>query len=320
MLGGAVTGKLAEARSTGVFALDPRAVKALVDETNTASSTFGEIVTAMLAKNPSARIAAQDVERALATGASVVAGGAAIIEEDEEDEAIAAATEQRRAAEVKAAEERRQRLAAEAKTAEAERKLRAAEATAAEEKKQREAAAAAEAEQRRRAAAAAKAAEEKKQREAAAAAEAERRRRVAAAAKAAKEKKQREAAAAAEAERRRRAEAKAAEEKRRREAEDVDPSKLPLLRTLQGHSSHVRRAASACWTAFVIWVFVVGHERCGVSGRAVRRFWVVRQHACPVPLTVRGTQALVGFAPLAPSVFCAARQNAVLRRSPLRPT
>ena len=41
---------------------------------------------------------------------------------------------------------------------------------------------------------------------------------------------------------------------------------------------------------------------------------------CPVPLTVRGTQVLVGFAPLAPSVFCAARQNAVLRRSPLRPT
>ena len=41
---------------------------------------------------------------------------------------------------------------------------------------------------------------------------------------------------------------------------------------------------------------------------------------CPVPLTVRGTQVLVGFAPLAPSVFCAARQNAVLRRSLLRPT
>ena len=37
-------------------------------------------------------------------------------------------------------------------------------------------------------------------------------------------------------------------------------------------------------------------------------------------LTVRGTQVLVGFAPLAPSVFCAARQNAVLRRSLLRPT
>ena len=41
---------------------------------------------------------------------------------------------------------------------------------------------------------------------------------------------------------------------------------------------------------------------------------------CPVPLTVRGTQALVGFAPLAPSVFCAARQNAVLRRSLLHHT
>ena len=38
---------------------------------------------------------------------------------------------------------------------------------------------------------------------------------------------------------------------------------------------------------------------------------------CPVPLTVRGTQALVSFAPLAFKLFCAARQNAVLRRSPL---
>ena len=45
-----------------------------------------------------------------------------------------------------------------------------------------------------------------------------------------------------------------------------------------------------------------------------------RGRECPVPLTVRGTQVLVGFAPLAPSVFCAARQNAVLRRSLLRPT
>ena len=33
-------------------------------------------------------------------------------------------------------------------------------------------------------------------------------------------------------------------------------------------------------------------------------------------LTVRGTQALVSFAPLAFKLFCAARQNAVLRRSP----
>merc|ERR1719174_3338015 len=34
---------------------------------------------------------------------------------------------------------------------------------------------------------------------------------------------------------------------------------------------------------------------------------------CPVPLTVRGTQALVSFAPLAFKLFYAARQNAVLR-------
>ena len=40
---------------------------------------------------------------------------------------------------------------------------------------------------------------------------------------------------------------------------------------------------------------------------------------CPVPLTVRGRQALVSFAPLAFKLFCAARQNAVLRRSPFPP-
>ena len=40
---------------------------------------------------------------------------------------------------------------------------------------------------------------------------------------------------------------------------------------------------------------------------------------CPVPLTVRGTQALVSFAPLAFKLFCAARQNAVLRRPPFPP-
>ena len=37
--------------------------------------------------------------------------------------------------------------------------------------------------------------------------------------------------------------------------------------------------------------------------------------SCPVPLTVRGTQTLVSFAPLAFKLFYAARQNAVLRRS-----
>ena len=36
-------------------------------------------------------------------------------------------------------------------------------------------------------------------------------------------------------------------------------------------------------------------------------------------LTVRGTQALVSFAPLAFKLFFAARQNAVLRRSPFPP-
>ena len=41
-----------------------------------------------------------------------------------------------------------------------------------------------------------------------------------------------------------------------------------------------------------------------------------REYLCPVPLTVRGTQALVSFAPLAFKLFYAARQNAVLRRSP----
>jgi hypothetical protein len=35
-------------------------------------------------------------------------------------------------------------------------------------------------------------------------------------------------------------------------------------------------------------------------------------HHCPVPLTVRGTQTLVSFAPLAFKLFYAARQNAVL--------
>ena len=44
-----------------------------------------------------------------------------------------------------------------------------------------------------------------------------------------------------------------------------------------------------------------------------------RTDGCPVPLTVRGTQALVSFAPLAFKLFCAARQNAVLRRSPFPP-
>ena len=43
---------------------------------------------------------------------------------------------------------------------------------------------------------------------------------------------------------------------------------------------------------------------------------MLRCRGCPVPLTVRGTQALVIFAPLAFKLFYAARHNAVLRRSP----
>ena len=43
---------------------------------------------------------------------------------------------------------------------------------------------------------------------------------------------------------------------------------------------------------------------------------MLRCRGCPVPLTLRGTQALVSFAPLAFELFYAARHNAVLRRSP----
>ena len=46
---------------------------------------------------------------------------------------------------------------------------------------------------------------------------------------------------------------------------------------------------------------------------------MLRCRGCPVPLTVRGTRALVSFAPLAFELFYAARHNAVLRRSPFPP-
>ena len=52
----------------------------------------------------------------------------------------------------------------------------------------------------------------------------------------------------------------------------------------------------------------VGHGLGGELGQRV--------YDCPVPLTVRGTQTLVSFAPLAFKLFYAARHNAVLRRSP----
>ena len=56
--------------------------------------------------------------------------------------------------------------------------------------------------------------------------------------------------------------------------------------------------------------------------KAAEKTWVENidhELPCPVPLTVRGTQALVSFAPLAFKLFFAARQNAVLRRSPFPP-
>ena len=66
----------------------------------------------------------------------------------------------------------------------------------------------------------------------------------------------------------------------------------------------------AWWAA--VWARALGSERAGP--------WVAASgRVCPVPLTVRGTQALVSFAPLAFKLFCAARQNAVLRRSPFPP-
>ena len=85
MLGGAVTGKLVEARSTGVFALDPKAVNALVDETSAASAKFGGLVAAMLELNPTARPTAQDVELLLLRGELLPtpSGCATIVEEEE---------------------------------------------------------------------------------------------------------------------------------------------------------------------------------------------------------------------------------------------
>ena len=58
-----------------------------------------------------------------------------------------------------------------------------------------------------------------------------------------------------------------------RGAEDgaVDLSKLTLVRTLEGHSKEVRRAASTVLLC-CCHVFVVGQVRCHISGRAARRF------------------------------------------------
>ena len=84
MLGGAVTGKLAEDRCSGV-ALTRKATKALVDETKAASAKFGGLVAAMLELNPTARPTAQDVELLLLRGELLPtsSGCATIVEEEE---------------------------------------------------------------------------------------------------------------------------------------------------------------------------------------------------------------------------------------------
>jgi hypothetical protein len=192
MLGGGVTGRLVEARCPGVFALDPKAVKALVDETSAASAKFGGLVAAMLAKNPTARPTAQDVVRYFERGAALptVPGGGTIVEEEEDDEAANWTCP----------------------VCKRSNRAQNRECSVCGTRKDYP--------------------EEKRQREAAA--EAERRRRA--------------AEAKAEAERQRRARAKAAkdeEEKRQRRAKKIDLSKLALVRTLEGHSHRVRRAASA---------------------------------------------------------------------------
>ena len=88
MLGGGVTGRLVENRCPGVFALDPKAVKALVEETSAASTKFGGLVAAMLERNPMERPTAQDVVRYFRRGAALptVPGGGTIVEEEGEEE------------------------------------------------------------------------------------------------------------------------------------------------------------------------------------------------------------------------------------------
>ncbi len=161
MLGGAVTGKLAEARSTGVFALDPKAVKALVEETSAASTKFGGLVAAMLERNPMERPTAQDVVRYLGRGAALptVPGGGTIVEEEEDDETAhwtcSVCKRSNRAQNRECSvcgtrkdypEEKRQREAA----AEAERRRRAAEAKAEAERQRRARAKAAKDEEEKR--------------------------------------------------------------------------------------------------------------------------------------------------------------------------
>ena len=83
MLGGAVTGTLAEDRCSG-RALTRTAAKALVDEA-AASEKFGDLVKKMLERNPNARPTAQAIERSLLRGELLPtsSGCATIVEEEE---------------------------------------------------------------------------------------------------------------------------------------------------------------------------------------------------------------------------------------------
>ena len=163
MLGGAVTGKMAEDRCSGV-ALTRKATKALVDETKAASAKFGGLVAAMLELDPKARPTAQDVELLLLRGELLpTSSGCATIVEEEE--AIAPAKPSNWTCSVckrpngaqtqecgvcgtrkDYPEEKRQREAA----AEAERRRRAAEAKAEAERQRRARAKAAKDEEEKR--------------------------------------------------------------------------------------------------------------------------------------------------------------------------
>ena len=107
-----------------------------------------------------------------------------------------------------------------------------------------------------------------------------RERQLSAEARAAEERRQR--AAEDEAEQQRRARAKAAkdeEEKRQRRAKEIDLSKLALVRTLEGHSSLVRRAASTYCAgvmrlrcrSIALQCFRTGGASCLVMGVLIRQ-------------------------------------------------
>ena len=93
------------------------------------------------------------------------------------------------------------------------------------------------------------------------------------------------------------------------DAGDCAGNKPTLPRAAERFKTRLAAATAGCQV--VVYTTLQRQVRRGPA----RRRRGVRDEICPVPLTVRGTQALVSFAPLAFKLFCAARQNAVLRRS-----